>query len=699
MGCLGKRTEMRTAGLVTVFALACVGTMLVSSRGSAQPSYPRLANLYLRGAVDPNAFDALAAWDLLVLDPAWSQDDLAQLRARNPDVQLLLYVNPYSVVWPSDTDDAWSRANSAYADAHTLWWYDRDGQPASDWPGTRMVNITALGAPGPEGTWREFLTARIADLVATRPDVDGIMLDNFWRRLSWNQSRLQLDSDCNPAHNPGGCDGVADGDSALDARWNQALATFAANLRARLDALEAQRTRPLLLIGNGASDYHAWLQGAVHEFFPSGWTQVDYGNPYGYNWNFEMFDPNGGYLAAPFSATPQRADIMNAAFVGTTAQPLRTTEFERHKRFTLVSALLGDGYYSLDADADGGHGSLWWEPEYDHAGRGRGYLGQPRTAATRRVVTRGDEIMQNGTFASDLQAWIWHPTGADGSIEVDTRVYRSAPGAARLHVADLAAADGELKAWQNDLVLQQDVSYTLALWARADRELEVIVELYASECPSNRCLRAQRLRVTETWTRHVATFVAPADARASLNVFLRELGSVWLDDVSLREGTGDVFQREFDHGIVLLNYSNEPQTLTLDGAFARLDIPGSAVFDGAVVEEETVPPWDGRILLRSASPRPSAPQGSLHPNEPNPFNPTTRIRFDLTRAQHVRLAVFDLRGRLVRVLHDGPLPAGNGHSVAWMGTDRGGRPARTGVYVYRLVGPHVRLSRKMTLLR
>src|SRR5690606_8923710 len=46
---------------------------------------------------------------------------------------------------------------------------------------------------------------------------------------------------------------------------------------------------------------------------------------------------------------------------------------------------------------------------------------------------------------------------------------------------------------------------------------------------------------------------------------------------------------------------------------------------------------------------------ALHPNYPNPFNPTTTISFDLPRSGEVRLAIYDLLGRRVMLLRDGPM--------------------------------------------
>jgi subtilisin-like proprotein convertase family protein len=87
----------------------------------------------------------------------------------------------------------------------------------------------------------------------------------------------------------------------------------------------------------------------------------------------------------------------------------------------------------------------------------------------------------------------------------------------------------------------------------------------------------------------------------------------------------------------------------------------------------------------------------LEANNPNPFSPRTEIRFNLARAGHATLRVFDAAGREVRTLVDGALPAGP-HAVAWDGTDGAHRVA-SGVYFYRLTSEGESAIRRMQLVR
>jgi len=68
---------------------------------------------------------------------------------------------------------------------------------------------------------------------------------------------------------------------------------------------------------------------------------------------------------------------------------------------------------------------------------------------------------------------------------------------------------------------------------------------------------------------------------------------------------------------------------------------------------------------------------------PNPFNPSTRIAFDLPARSHVELAIYDMRGRLVKGLIGGTMEAGR-HEIDWNGRDDDGRQQSAGVYLMRL---------------
>lgn len=91
---------------------------------------------------------------------------------------------------------------------------------------------------------------------------------------------------------------------------------------------------------------------------------------------------------------------------------------------------------------------------------------------------------------------------------------------------------------------------------------------------------------------------------------------------------------------------------------------------------------------------------SLEQNFPNPFNPSTTIRYSLARDSHVQIKIFDQLGRQVRLLLDEQRPAGVSQLI-WNGTDDQGRRVASGTYFYRMTygDGHQRLMKKMLLLR
>jgi hypothetical protein len=101
---------------------------------------------------------------------------------------------------------------------------------------------------------------------------------------------------------------------------------------------------------------------------------------------------------------------------------------------------------------------------------------------------------------------------------------------------------------------------------------------------------------------------------------------------------------------------------------------------------------EAKLELSSVAPR----RVTLHQNHPNPFNPTTTIRFDLPLGGHALLDVFDVKGRRVRRVFDGTLQAGT-HAVVWDGRDSSGRLAPSGVYFYRLQAQDAKHVRKMVM--
>lgn len=85
-------------------------------------------------------------------------------------------------------------------------------------------------------------------------------------------------------------------------------------------------------------------------------------------------------------------------------------------------------------------------------------------------------------------------------------------------------------------------------------------------------------------------------------------------------------------------------------------------------------------------------------NYPNPFNPQTTISYSVTKANEVRLDIYDLAGRLVCTPIDEFLPAGK-YETIWPGRDDAGRRVASGVYLCDFSLGDQKLYNKMLLMR
>jgi hypothetical protein len=83
----------------------------------------------------------------------------------------------------------------------------------------------------------------------------------------------------------------------------------------------------------------------------------------------------------------------------------------------------------------------------------------------------------------------------------------------------------------------------------------------------------------------------------------------------------------------------------------------------------------------------------LSQNFPNPFNPSTRIRFVIPKTTHVLLAIVDALGRTEAVLVNGEKAAGS-YETEWNASN-----APSGIYFYRLQAGEFLETKKMILLK
>jgi len=74
------------------------------------------------------------------------------------------------------------------------------------------------------------------------------------------------------------------------------------------------------------------------------------------------------------------------------------------------------------------------------------------------------------------------------------------------------------------------------------------------------------------------------------------------------------------------------------------------------------------------------------------------VDFSLAASANVRIAIYDVRGSLVRRLVDETMPAGQ-HQTRWNGVDDQGRPATSGIYFVRMIAGSYTEVRKIVMLK
>jgi len=123
----------------------------------------------------------------------------------------------------------------------------------------------------------------------------------------------------------------------------------------------------------------------------------------------------------------------------------------------------------------------------------------------------------------------------------------------------------------------------------------------------------------------------------------------------------------------------------------------SVNFGGWNLDEVKVTGIDATVPT-DVAPAAVAHRAMLYPNVPNPYNPSTTLRFDLPAQGPVELSIYDAGGRWVRTLVRASLDPGP-HSYVWDGRDAAGHSMASGIYLYRLTTVDGPQARKMVLVR
>ena len=122
-------------------------------------------------------------------------------------------------------------------------------------------------------------------------------------------------------------------------------------------------------------------------------------------------------------------------------------------------------------------------------------------------------------------------------------------------------------------------------------------------------------------------------------------------------------------------------------------------------DQDAGPGWyidDVRILTNPAEVsekiREMPKNVQLYENYPNPFNSATRILYTLPEDSQIKLSIFDILGKEIKILYNGAQIAGD-HNILWDGKDSENEQVASGVYIYKLTVGNVNVIRKLLYLK
>lgn len=678
---------------MALLALAIGGAGAIPAPArAAELLYPRLG-LYgqangtgqpivgTNGQLDPILLDQIARHHTVVLNSTpfteYRPDALAALRARRPDLTLLAYVQAQYVYPASNPDSTVHLATIAYRMVRNMngFLYARHGGEF------RNANINLAKRSQGRYVMAEAMADFFVDRVLGPGDWDGLFLDRFCNAISWDQS--PTDS----------IDYVRAGYSSLAAfeqAWLVATDTLANRLRRRGGNLP-------ILVGNcGNGTKYASMNGWMRENFPF---------QGGGSWQSNVFGDPGGYLIDQGRFRAPYAGWLTA-WPGTGVGPY-ATESMRQARVALATASLGDGYGTInppDIDPTTGYMS-WWYDEYavDRAtGRSSGsiahtgWLGRARGPYSKMVWAQtGVEDacdLNPGFELSVTTGWTFLATNG-ATVQADATTAMEGLRSARIQVPSVSGGPSAVRYRTLGDVFYINQPYSATFWARSS--VPRTIEVAAVDALGNAFGPALAETLKTTWTRH-QVIINGTFGYARLELRLGgAISTVWLDDVHFQRGAPFVYRRDFDHGTVLLNVGDVPLDVVMEGRMRHiLGTRDPVANDGSEGTIIRMPPGDGAFLLLplgdmvdAEDPLAAAGRGALAwaaaaPNPSGRGAGAVRLTLAAPSAGAATIALYDVAGRRVRRLHDGPLAAGS-HVFAWDGRGEDGRVAAPGLYFAR----------------
>ena len=438
---------------------------------------------------------------------------------------------------------------------------DTNGNKICNWPGNPPNYILNLTNP----TVAKYVGQYAAQVyLQSNPKYNGVFFDNLIEQIS------NLTSDCygNAVQISSKGNGVADQASALNAAWVAGLYTviktfksLAPNAYVVVHSNQLPPDSNVLALANGdvfgfdipeireGTVAFGTLWSAYHKWFSSGQTPVLA--------SIQSSPPD--QIAYGYGYTPATTALPQTIAFGQTFYP--------NMRFGLSTTLMDNGFFIYDL-GDNNSQVAWWYDEYNFK------LGQPVTPA--QLVENYTAVNQltNSQFSSGLTGWSFAVTN-DGSaratLSLDSTTTMGSTDSAHLDVASAGTAAWHIDLEQDALSLTAGQEYQLQFWAKSDTTFPIQIAIQAGAPSYAYYAPSSCVAVNGAWNQYSISFVASATAKDGRLQFRLGggTGNLWLDGIELFKSPVQVYRRDFQDGVVVLNATNSTQTIPLEAGLQR----------------------------------------------------------------------------------------------------------------------------------
>ncbi len=511
------------------------------------PPYPRTGNLWgswnfidklNRGETTLEEISHIDLW----LGADFNATQIHELRQLNPNIRILTSINA--------VDEHYDPSHDSY------FLKDIYGKIIEVWPGMYHLNLTK---PEVAEYQAQYAYQRITDSDLM---FDGCFFDNVFA-APW----VTKDVYGNPKIDSNE-DGIEDDPEELNAAWKAGVI---------YEMVTFRQLMPNAIISNHAVSIYDTELSRYFNGIGIGFSTTDVienKSDFLSLWNTYK-DWHSQAASEPWTTMVESAPPDQIAygygFSPQNSMPSSTLEFARtyypYVRFGLAFTLMNDGYFAHEF-GDIWHGNDWWYDELDFN------LGYPLGPANFiNMGENGPNIIENGNFEQPINdPWtFWANTdeGCAATFAADSVNPGEGTKSVRININATSGVEWHINFGQPTSQLVKGSGYYVVFWAKSDVPRSIALTLFKGT--KNYGLY-KNINISSDWEEYTVPFTANATASDVVIQFQvgQKIGTVWLDDVRVFVRPPDVMRRDFTNGLVLLNASHEPQTISIGQGHRRL---------------------------------------------------------------------------------------------------------------------------------